>query len=58
LLVIGGIDCGLIGLPGLNPAAGLPGGESGALTRLAYVAVGTAALYQVITCGASKSAGE
>ncbi len=48
LVVIGGINWGLVGLLGLNPIAGLLGGDAGAFTRLAYVAVGSAALYQVV----------
>ena len=48
LLVVGGINWGLVGLFGVNPIAALLGGDAGALTRLAYVAVGSAALYQVV----------
>jgi hypothetical protein len=49
LLVIGGIDWGLVGLLGLYPIAALLDGDTGAITRLAYVAVGSAALYQVVS---------
>ena len=48
LLVIGGINWGLVGLLGLNPIQAMFGGDSAACTRLVYVAVGSAALYQVI----------
>jgi uncharacterized membrane protein YuzA (DUF378 family) len=48
LLVVGGINWGLVGLFGVNPIAALLGGDAGAFTRLAYVAVGSAALYQVV----------
>jgi uncharacterized membrane protein YuzA (DUF378 family) len=48
LLVIGGINLGLVGLLGLNPIAGIFGGDAAVLTRLLYVAVGSAALYQVV----------
>ncbi len=47
LLVIGGINWGLVGLLGVNPIAALFGGDPSVLTRLAYVGVGSAALYQV-----------
>jgi uncharacterized membrane protein YuzA (DUF378 family) len=47
LLVVGGINWGLVGLLGLNPIAGMFGGDAAACTRLVYVAVGSAALYQV-----------
>lgn len=48
LLVIGGINWGLVGLLGLNPIAGMLGGDAAAFTRLVYVGVGSAALYQVV----------
>ena len=48
LLVLGGINCGLVGLLGVNPVAVLLGGDPSALTRLAYVGVGSAALYQAV----------
>lgn len=48
MLVIGGINWGLVGLLGLNPIAGMLGGEAAAFTRFVYVAVGSAALYQVV----------
>ena len=35
-------------LLGLNPIAGTFGGDAAAFTRLVYVAVGSAALYQVV----------
>jgi uncharacterized membrane protein YuzA (DUF378 family) len=48
LLVIGGINSVLVGLLGLNPIAGIFGGDAAAFTRLVYFAVGSAALYQVV----------
>jgi uncharacterized protein len=48
LLVIGGLNWGLVGLLSINPIAGMLGGDAGAFTRLVYVAVGSAALYQVV----------
>ncbi|MEO6025380.1 MAG: DUF378 domain-containing protein [Candidatus Binatia bacterium] len=48
MLVLGGMHLGVIGLFGLNPVVGILGGETAALTRLLYVAVGSAGLYQVV----------
>jgi uncharacterized membrane protein YuzA (DUF378 family) len=48
LVVIGGINWGLVGLLGLNPIAGIFGGDTAAFTRLVYVAVGSAAIYQAV----------
>jgi len=47
LLIIGGLNWGLIGLFDLNVAAAIFG-EMSVLTRLIYVIVGLAALYDVI----------
>ncbi len=48
VLVIGGLNWGLVGLVGVDLVATLFG-EFGALSRLVYVAVGLSALYQVLT---------
>ncbi len=48
MLVLGGIHLGVIGLFGLSPVAEILGGETAGLTRLLYVAVGSAGLYQVV----------
>ncbi|MEX2454798.1 MAG: DUF378 domain-containing protein [Rhodospirillaceae bacterium] len=45
LLIIGGINWGLIGLFDLNLVAAIFGGEGSVLTRIVYILVGLAALY-------------
>ena len=47
LLVIGGLNWGLVGATQLNPVAWLFGNDS-SLSRLVYVAVGIAAVYQAL----------
>ena len=48
LLVIGGINWGLVGLSGVDAVAKIFGGTSAALARGIYIAVGLAALYQAV----------
>lgn len=48
LLVVGGLNWGLVGLFDFNLVAGLFGATS-PLSRLVYVLVGTAAVYQAAT---------
>ena len=48
LLVIAGMNWGLLGLAGLNPIAAVLGGDAGPVTRLAYAAMGSAGLYQAL----------
>lgn len=47
LLVIGGLNWGLIGTAQVNPVASLFGNDS-MMSRLVYVIVGIAALYQAL----------
>ena len=47
LLVIGGLNWGLVGTAQLNPVAFLFGDNS-AVSRLVYVVVGIAAVYQAL----------
>ena len=49
LLVLGGLNWGLVGAFGLNPIAAVLGGDTAAVTRLAYLALGSAGLYQAIS---------
>lgn len=46
LLVVGGLNWGLVGIFQFDLVAALFGGESAALSRLIYAAVGLAAVYQ------------
>lgn len=45
LVILGGLNWGLVGLFGVDVVAALLGGPSSVLTRIAYVLVGLAALY-------------
>jgi uncharacterized membrane protein YuzA (DUF378 family) len=49
LLVIGGLNWGLVGLFQFDLVAAIGGGMSGALARVIYVVVGLAGLYQAIS---------
>jgi uncharacterized membrane protein YuzA (DUF378 family) len=46
LLVVGGLNWGLVGLFQFDLVAAIGGGMSGALARVIYVVVGLAAIYQ------------
>lgn len=46
LLVVGGLNWGLVGLFGFDLVATLFGGQSALLARVVYVLVGLSALYQ------------
>jgi uncharacterized membrane protein YuzA (DUF378 family) len=47
LLVVGGINWGLVGLFQFDLVAALFGGQDAALARIVYILVGAAALWQV-----------
>jgi hypothetical protein len=47
LLVVGGLNWGLVGLFQFDLVAAIGGGATGALARIIYVVVGLAGLYQV-----------
>jgi uncharacterized membrane protein YuzA (DUF378 family) len=46
LLVVGGLNWGLVGLFQFDLVAAIGGGMSGALARIIYIVVGLAAFYQ------------
>jgi uncharacterized membrane protein YuzA (DUF378 family) len=46
LLVVGGLNWGLVGLFGFDLVATLFGGSSAAMARLVYILVGAGAVYQ------------
>lgn len=46
LLVVGGLNWGLVGLFQFDLVAAIFGGQAGALARLVYTLVGLAAVYQ------------
>lgn len=49
LLIIGGINWGLVGLAQFDLVAAIFGGEDSTLSRLIYILVGLAALYGIYT---------
>jgi uncharacterized membrane protein YuzA (DUF378 family) len=49
LLVVGGLNWGLVGLFQFDLVAAIGGGTSGALARIIYIVVGLAALYQAVS---------
>jgi hypothetical protein len=49
LLIIGGINWGLVGLAQFDLVAALFGGEAATLSRIVYLAVGLSALYCIYT---------
>lgn len=50
LVIIGGINWGLVGIANANLVAGLFGADT-ALTNLVYILVGLSALYQLLPFG-------
>lgn len=49
LLIVGGINWGLVGLLQFDLVAAIFGGQDAALSRIVYVLVGLAALYSIYT---------
>jgi uncharacterized membrane protein YuzA (DUF378 family) len=49
LLVVGGLNWGLVGLFQFDLVAAIFGGQDAALARIVYLVVGLSALYQVAT---------
>ena len=49
LLMIGGLNWGLVGLFQFDLVAAIFGGQSAILSRVVYIVVGLSALYQAIT---------
>ncbi|KGO98971.1 DUF378 domain-containing protein [Novilysobacter defluvii] len=48
LVIIGGINWGLVGLAQFDLVAAIFGGQDAALSRIVYVLVGLSALWQII----------
>lgn len=48
LLVVGGLNWGLVGLMNLDMVAAIFGGSTAMLSRAVYVLVGLAALYKLV----------
>ncbi len=49
LLIVGGINWGLVGLAQFDLVAAIFGGQESMLSRIVYVLVGLAALYSIYT---------
>ena len=49
LLIVGGINWGLIGLAQFDLVAAIFGGQDALLSRIVYILVGLAALYSIYT---------
>jgi uncharacterized membrane protein YuzA (DUF378 family) len=49
LLIVGGINWGLVGLAQFDLVAAIFGGQDSGLARIVYVLVGLAALYSIYT---------
>lgn len=58
LLIVGGINWGLVGLAQFDLVAALFGGQDAALSRIVYTLVGISAIWQLIPLARSFSAGE
>ena len=58
LVIVGGINWGLIGLFQFDLVAALFGGQDAALSRIVYSLVGVSAVWQLVPLIRSCSAGE
>ena len=58
LVIVGGINWGLVGLAQFDLVAAIFGGQDAPLARLVYILVGLSALWQLIPLFRSGSHGE
>lgn len=58
LVIIGGINWGLVGAMQFDLVAAIFGGQDAPLARLVYVLVGLSALWQILPLTRAASAGE
>ncbi|KLI99277.1 DUF378 domain-containing protein [Luteimonas sp. FCS-9] len=58
LVIIGGINWGLVGLAQFDLVAAIFGGQDAPLARAVYVLVGLSALWQLVPLFGAGSAGE
>ena len=58
LVIVGGINWGLVGLFQFDLVAALFGGQDAALSRIVYILVGVSAVWQLVPMIRSFSAGE
>jgi uncharacterized membrane protein YuzA (DUF378 family) len=48
LVIIGGLDLGIVGLAGFDVIAAVFGGAASALSRIVYIIIGLSALWQIV----------
>ncbi|MEZ5651669.1 MAG: DUF378 domain-containing protein [Burkholderiaceae bacterium] len=58
LLIIGGLNWGLVGLFQFDLVAAISGGQTAVLARVVYVIVGLSALWQIIPLVRASGSGE
>ena len=58
LLIVGGINWGLVGIAQFDLVAAIFGGQDAMLARLVYVLVGLSALWQILPLVSPGMAGE
>ena len=58
LIIVGGLNWGLVGLANFDLVATIFGGQQAALAKIVYVLVGISALYQLFPLSQSVSMGE
>lgn len=58
LVIVGGLNWGLVGLFQFDLVAAIFGGQDAALSRIVYILVGASALWQLVPLMRSFSAGE
>ena len=58
LLIVGGINWGLVGLAQFDLVAAIFGGQDALLARVVYTLVGLSALWQIVPLMKAGSAGE
>ena len=58
LVIVGGINWGLVGLAQFDLVAAIFGGQDAALARVVYTLVGLSALWQIVPLMRAASAGQ
>lgn len=58
LIIVGGINWGLVGLFNFDLVAALFGGQQATLSKIVYILVGLSALYQIMPLARSTSVDE
>lgn len=58
LIIVGGVNWGLVGLFDFDLVAAIFGGQDAALSRLVYILVGASAVYQLVPFSQAMSTGE